>query len=684
MEQISTICGMCNNLACGLQIETDGRTLLQVSGDKNSLVNKGLICPQARAVLELQHSDERLKNPLKKSKAGWLSISWDQALDEIAAKFSAICRQHGGQSIALYQGHAVLSLIRQGWSQRFLSLIRSPNMVRNDHICHMPTKMVERCTYGHGLFGNFDPQKVDCLVLWGVDPSTSSVSVMWPRVKSALRNGAKLVVIDPIQNRSSDKATLHLAPRPGSDGALAMGIIRALIKRKAYDLDLVANKVVGFSDLEQQLATCSLSWTARKTGLSEQEINSFVDILASSDPVHLANGNALEHHSNSFQTLRAVAILRALCGGLGKPGGHRFLMPHILADMTLPAPQGLLPLGSDKYPLFSKMQDFVPGDSFLDCLLSQKPYPLKGALLMGGNPMITWPGGDLIKKALGSLELMVAVDTVMTKTSELANYVLPAAAYWEKNMLHARQIMDDQGKQKHNLVLMRKILSSEERRSDWWILSELGRRMGFESYYPWNDDLQSIDALLEPLNLTWQDIGPQGILLDGDQTVDQLDDFPTPSGKIEFWSHLAQSHGQQASLEYIPPVESQESTPELAKEYPLVLTVGGCDIVFPHSQFRYLESLRKNHLELKAKLNPETARLYQIQHGDFIVVETLRGKIRVKVALTENIIPGVVSLKHGWQEANANLLADYKHTDPVLANAALRSGLCKVTVSTDV
>lgn len=685
MKQVHTICGMCGNLTCGLTVQTDGKTLTRVRGDKLSPGNQGRLCPQAKAALELQHSPLRIDSPLKKSKAGWHSITWDQALDEISDKFLEFREKYGAQSLALYQGHSLLTLMRQGWSQRFLNLIGSPNLIRNEHMCHMPTAMVERCTYGSSLVWGFDPKRVGCLVLWGNNPFTSSQPIFWSWVNKAVKNGAPLVVIDPRKDRHTGKAKLHLAPLPGTDGALALGIIREMIAQKVYDTEFVKNKTSGFEKLKQQVEPYTLAWSSKHTGVTPESIRELVRILTANKPLHLATGNALEHHSNAFQCLRAIAVLRALSGGIGTPGGHWLSMPGILPDMSLPAPrkpasQAPKPLGSEKYPLFTKMLGFVPGDSFIDSLLTAEPYAVTGALMMGGNPLLTWPHTKKVKKAFGSIKFMVAADILHTQTTEMADIILPAAAFWEKDMLFERQILGKNGLPEHNILMMRAVLQPGQRRSDRWILSELARKMGFgANYSPWYDDLAAINAQLESLDLGHEDLPPQGMLLKGDPEAYNPERFDTPSGRIELFSQLAEQSGYQSLPEYVPPKESAINTPELVRQYPLILNAGGHHIEYTHSQFRHIDSLKRLRPEPEAEIHPDTALENKIKNEDNILVETLRGRIILKARVTAEIIAGVVHIKHGWPQANVNYLTEYRHTDPALATVALRSGLCKIS-----
>jgi anaerobic selenocysteine-containing dehydrogenase len=197
MNRTFTICGMCRSNTCGLEIIGDGRRISDVRGDHGHPFSRGRICPMARAALELQDAPDRLDHPLRRTVGDWKKIDWDSALTEISTRLEELRSRHGAQCLAVYQGHALLPMIRQGWVDRFLNLFGTPNLVRNDHLCAVPTTLIEEATFGHSSLYGFDPTKSGTLILWGINPATSAFTTLWHRVIAAHLKGTPLVVIDP-------------------------------------------------------------------------------------------------------------------------------------------------------------------------------------------------------------------------------------------------------------------------------------------------------------------------------------------------------------------------------------------------------------------------------------------------------------------------------------------------------
>jgi formate dehydrogenase (coenzyme F420) alpha subunit len=420
------------------------------------------------------------------------------------------------------------------------------------------------------------------------------------------------------------------------------------------------------------------------TGVAADDVRRVAETYATNSPAWLDAGNALEHHSNSGQTLRALQILKAITGNIDVPGGHVLITPLPLTDVKLgeKRPTGLRPLGSDKYPLFSEYGDFVPGDVLIETLHTGKPYPIKAMLLTGGNPAVTWPNSRRVQAAYRRLDFMVVMDLYMTATARLADIVLPAASQFEKDQLVASTAPYGVDNPAWFLCLRKKIADPGERRSDWWFWKELAHRMGYGAHYPWVNEKEGIDYQLEPLGITTGDLeaNPAGLFYGEPPRYRryELEGFRTPTGKVELYSHVLASYGYDPLPGYEEPAESHARAPEIAEHYPLILNAGRKVSVYTHSRHRSLPSLRRIEPEPLAELHPETAQAYGVGEGDWILVESLRGSIEIKARVTEGIVPGVVNLVHGWEEANANLLTDHQDCDPILATPSLRAGLCRI------
>jgi len=218
-------------------------------------------------------------------------------------------------------------------------------------------------------------------------------------------------------------------------------------------------------------------------------------------------------------------------------------------------------------------------------------------------------------------------------------------------------------------------------KEDWQIWAELGKRMGYGEYFPWKDADDVFQTILQPSGITVEQLkeNPAGVVYSkAEEKVYLKKGFDTPSGKVEIYSQLMEEHGYAPLPTFSEPVESPLSTPDLAREYPLILTSGPRMSFFSHSQHRNVPVLRQRMPEPLLEINPEAASNLGIADGDMVTVESLRGKIELKAKLTEDVDPRVVSIMHGWSEANANLLTDDVGRDPVSGYPSFKALLCRV------
>jgi len=684
MKVIKTICGMCGGDYCGIDVYVEGDKIVNIKGTQEHPHNRGRLCPQARAAIELEYDPQRLKYPMKREGDSWQRTSWDEALDIIAENLSRIKDRYGAQALAIHEGESLEQFIRDGWARRFMNLYGTPNWVQNDHMCYLPSVIAEHLTYGIEEIDGFEGEHARCILLWGANPVTSHITTHWRYITQARKRGAKLIVVDPRFTQAAQKADIYAPIRPGSDVALALGLINFIITEKLYDADFVERWTTGFDQLAERVKPFTPEEVANITGVPAKDIQRIAETYANCKPGWMDAGNALEHHSNSAQTLRALMILRALTGNIDVPGGHVLINPLPLTDVKLreKRPTGLQPLGTEKYPLFVEYGDFVPGDVLIETLHTGKPYPIKAMLLGGGNPAITWPNSQRVEAAFRRLDFMVVMDLYVTATAGLADIVLPAASQFEKAQLVASTAPYGVDKPAWYLCLRKQIIDPGERRSDWWFWKALAHRMGYGVYYPWADEKEAIDYQLKPLGITVADLeaNPAGMFYGEPPRYRRYEKegFRTPTGKVELYSHVLEGYGYDPLPHYEEPIESHARAPETAKHYPLILNAGRKVSVYTHSRHRSLPRLRKIEPEPLAEVHPTTAQEYGVSDGDWIVVESLRGAIEITAHVTEGIVPGVVNLLHGWEEANANVLTDHQNCDPILATPSLRSGLCRI------
>lgn len=685
MQVTQTICGMCSNDTCAIDVYVEDGRIVKVRGSKGGPVSQGRLCIQAQGAVDLISDSNRLQYPLRRVGGSWQRITWDEALDVIADHLSRIKARDGAQSVVLWEGAATVGFSGAGWDRRFLNLYGSPNWAFQDHLCYVPAVIAEKLTYGQVQVDGFEAEETRCVVLWGSDPATSHNPTQWHAVRRAQKRGASLIVVDPRRSEPAGRADLHLAIRPGTDTALALGIINLIITEGAYDADFVARWTVGFEALADRVRSFTAERVAVVTGLRAADIRRFAHLYASARPAHLDAGNALEHVTDSAQILRAIMILRAITGNLDVPGGNVLSRDLPLADLRLTErlPAGMRPLGADRYPLFSAFAGFVPGDALIDTMLTEQPYPLRAALVMGTNPMLSYPNTTRVRAALEKLQLLVVMDLFMTPTARMADIVLPAASAYERSDLITTAAPLGPHKPMWRLAWRQPVVDPGERRSDWWFLRNLSHRLGLGVHWPWANEEEAANAQLAPLGITVEDLkAHQGGLFYGPAPIPcgyEQDGFRTPTGKVELFSHVLESYGHD-------PLPHCEQAPKRndrqaggSGEYPLILNSSHRSAAYTLSRYRSLPSLQRYDPAPFAELHPDTARQFGIADGERMTVETALGAVVLRAHVTEDIVPGVVGVLHGWEEANANALLDDRKTDPLFATPALAAGSCRIS-----
>jgi anaerobic selenocysteine-containing dehydrogenase len=315
-------------------------------------------------------------------------------------------------------------------------------------------------------------------------------------------------------------------------------------------------------------------------------------------------------------------------------------------------------------------------------MLSGEPYPIKAFLVHGSNPLLTWPNTTLVKRAFENLELLCVIDTFMSDTAQIADVVLPGTTFLETDELRDLYFNHE------GIPLIAKqnkvIEPVGNAMEDWKIWAELGKRMGYGEYFPWNDSDELISDILKPTHVTLDQLrqNPSGIYFSEREYRKYLrDGFNTPSKKVEIFSETMAQYGYDPIPTFREPMESPFSRPDIAEKYPLILITGPRTQAYTHSRYRNLPSLKKLYPEPIVEIHRQTGQSLGIKDEDMVRVETLRGSITVKTRFTEDIHPKMVSMLHGWSiesGANANWLTDNNAVDPVSSFPEHRAVLCRI------
>jgi len=689
-DVIKTTCRLCYN-GCGVLVRVKGGRPLRVEGDPDHPLNRGLLCKKGQASLEYLESPYRLRHPLKRvgsrGEGKWERIPWDAALDEMARSFAQSKEKHGAEAVQIIRGgHKGIS---DGYLARFANVFGTPNIASMASVCFVPGIKASQYTYGYYAYPDF-AYSPKCMVVWGCDPSATNIP-LYHEILGAVDKGARLIVIDPVKTPLAERADLWLRLRPGTDLALALGMIHVITEGEIYDGDFVRDWTVGFEELGRHVKDYDPQRVAEITWLDQEQIIQAARVYASSRPAGIHWGNGLDTNINSIQNSRAICILRAITGNLGIPGGEvKWTDPPILgrdsADFTLPD-QVPASIRNRRISMKDNLAPFVYyslPQRIIRAVLEGDPYPIRAAYISGGNILCSYTNSKETYEALKGLEFIAVSDMFMTPTAMMADIVLPVASYLEFDSVETSVSPPIASVQQQ-------VATVGESWPDAKIINELAKRMGLPHF--WDDVHDSLNVILGPAGITFDEFREAGVL-PGKKIYRHYEEggFDTPSGKVELYSRQFEEWGFDPMPLYYELPETPFSDPDLAQQYPLV-AVSKKREVYRHSRDRQISSLRKVNPEPVVSIHPETAGKLGIEEGDRVYVETRRGKIQQKASLTPDIDPRVVDIDYGWYFpertdgelmdwalANINILTDNQPPfNREMGSTNLRGFCCKVS-----
>jgi anaerobic selenocysteine-containing dehydrogenase len=677
VQTVKTICGLCTN-HCGMDVQVQDGQILKVSGMPEHPFHH--LCVKPYAYQELVYSEERATTPLIKKNGAFKEISWEDAFDLIADKLTKIKNQYGPKSLVPFCGNGFACRSNGRVIRRFADLLGTPNFITGGWTCFSARVMAFTLTVGGFPNPDFVPEN-KCLILWGKNPPESLASEK-NQIEEAFQRGTKFIVIDPRATPLAKRAELHAQIRPGTDCALALGILHVIIGEGLYDKEFVANWTVGFDKLVDHIKDFSPAEVEKITWVPAETVRKIARMYATNSPAGISTGISLDHSSNGIQTMRAIGVLMAICGNLEIPGGNLIHRGIKFKHMNMPEKISKEPPIGAEFPLFTKIRGHQSGTRVTNAILTEKPYPIKALLVLEGNPMVNWPNTNKVRKAFEKLDFLLVQDMFLTDTAKMAHLFLPATSDLETEDFR-------EGYFDHECLPLiaksnRVIEPVGKCMEDWKIWAEVGRRMGLAEYFPWKSTSEYLADLVEPTNLSYEDLqkNPGGLTYSPKSYRSYLNGgFKTASQKVEIYSETMAQSGYDGLPTFHEPFESPVSKPELAATHPLILITGARTEGYTHSRFRNMPSLRKLYPEPLVEIHPQTAKSLGVEDGEWVRVESLRGGIRVKARLTEVVHPRIVSVTHGWSNAtgaNINCLTDDQAVDPVSGFPEYRSLLCRV------
>lgn len=635
---------------CGMLAHVEGGRVLKVVGDPDHPTTRGFLCVKVNAYHERVHHPDRVLYPcLRRAPKGqggrdaFARVSWDEAIGHIADRWQSLIAAHGPEAILPYSYAGTMGALHyHSLDRRFFHYMGASRLGRT--ICSSAGGEAMMLTLGART--GYDPEDmVDArlIIVWGLNVLSSNVH-QWPIIEEARKRGARLVVIDPYRHETARRADWHLSPRPGTDGALALGLMHVLIAEDLYDKDYVARHTTGFPQLKERVAEYPPARVAEITGIPAEDIVRLAREYAGSRPAAIRVGYGLQRHTNGGATVRAIACLPALCGHWGVPGGG-----FLLSNGQAP---GLADLAG---------QELIRGNPrsinmirLGEALLEAEP-PVYSLYVYNCNPANVAPDQNRVIQGLLRENLFTVVhEQHFTETCDYADVVLPATTNLEHLDLHTSYW--------HLYVQLNEPAISPlgESKPNTEVFRLLARAMGYTEPKLFTSDEDLIreaigsghphleDITLEALRANG---GRMRLRTAGSRHVPFGDGrFPTPSGKVEFYSERLAARGLDPLPGYAPPAESPDGSPELYRRYPLQL-VSPAAHHFLNSSFGNVTSLQKKERRPTIYLHPDDAAARRIQTGERVRVFNDRGSVVLFAEVGDWSRPGVaVSPSIWWNE----------------------------------
>jgi len=664
---------------CGLAVTLDDGRITSVTGDPDHPFTRGVICGKVHDYAERVYAPTRVLTPLRrvgaKGEGRFEPISWDAAIEDIAHRWRRIIAQWGAEAILPFSYGGTLGLLQYWAGHPLFYALGASRLDRT--ICISTAYAGWRATLGV-VTGNDAEQMVgsDLVVLWGINASHTHINAM-TLVKRARQRGAFVVCIDPYRTQTAKWADCHLMPRPGTDGALALGVMHVLIREGLVDHDYIRRATLGFTVLAEHVKQYNPARVSRITGLTPGEIVDFAHRYGATKAAYIRVGIGLSRHDNGGMTCRSIACLPALTGAYAHPAGGALL--------SSTATFGLKYDALERADLMPHPAPRVVNMIRLGRALTEPEMrpPIKALYVYNSNPASVCPNQDLVLRGLEREDLFTVVhEQHLTDTTDYADIVLPATTSMEHVDLYKSY-------GHMYLQLAEPVIPPEgEARSNWHVVRCLAKAMGLPDPHFEKDEAALVREALasgDPsvAGITYERLKDERVvrLGVGRPYLPFADGAPTPSGKVEFVSETLASQGLPSLPTYLPLLEGPDNA-EAGRRYPLQCLVPP-NRFFLNSSFSQSDRLRRRQKQPSVLLHPADAAARGIRDGDLVAVSSARGQARFVATLTEDtragvaVVEGIWWSKHQAGRRGVNALTDDRTAD-MGGGPALHSNLVQV------
>jgi anaerobic selenocysteine-containing dehydrogenase len=650
-----TSCPLCE-ATCGVAVEVEGEFVKSVRGDHADPFSRGYICPKGTALGDLHHDPDRLRHPMARDGDQWRELDWDQAIDLVATKLREIRSAHGADSVAVYQGNPTahnLGLLTIG--QLALRTLGTRNMYSATSLDQLPHMLAALQMFGSQLLMPVpDVDRADLFICIGANPLASNGSLMTApdmrgRLKAIQARGGRVIVLDPRRTETADRADKHVFIRPGTDACLLLAIINELFAQGLVKLGRLASYAIG----EPELRMAAHAWTAERvasiTGIAAAEIRALAREFAETPRAVLYGRVGV--CTQEFGGLAAYLCyaVNALAGHLDEPGGLMFTTPALdpVPMLSMLGESG----GFARWTSRVSQKPEFGGELPMSVLAEEIETPGKGQIraliTSAGNPVLSSPGGPRLESAIRTLDFMVSIDPYLNETTRLAHVILPPASLLERSHYDAAlNVFAVRNVAKYSPPVFER---RDDQRHDWEILAALWSKLRIPG--PLANVAERVIGAMgpEPILDAGLRFGPHGIGRGG-LSLAKLRANPHGLDLGPLVRRLPKRLGSRnrkvdlAPSIYVADIRrlEQRRAPEG------LVIIGRRQLRSNNSWLHNSERLVKGPPRCTLLIHPDDAAARGIADGSRARVATARGSIELPVEITDSMMPGVVSVPHGW------------------------------------
>jgi formate dehydrogenase alpha subunit len=688
-REVKTICPYCG-VGCSIYLGIRGNEIVSVRGDKESPVNKGGLCVKGRFGFDFVNHPDRLTRPLIR-KEGWSKdvevngnfkdifreATWDEALDLVADRLSRIKSEHGADSLGVLSS-AKFTNEENYLVQKFARAVLGTNNV--DHcarLCHASTVAAAAAAFGDGAMSNSisDFARADVLFVIGSN-TTECHPIIGRTVRQAVKSGsAKLIVADPRTIQLAKKATVHLRQKPGTDVALLNAMMNVILEEGLYDKEFIEERTEGFNEIVATVKKYTPEMAEEITGVSKADIIRAARLFAGAERACILYGMGITQHTTGTDNVKSVANLLMMTGNIGREGTG-FSPLRGQNNVQGACDMGALPNVFPGYQQVANPEARQKFETAWNCTIKDKPGlpvtemieaasngKIRALYVVGENPIMSEPYTVHTKRAIQQLDFLLVQDIFPTETAVLADVILPAAAFAEKDGTYTST-------ERRVQKLNKAVEPPGEAKPDWQIISMLADRMGYPFDYQSTAEINQEMTSLTPIygGMQYDRLGGYGLQW-------PCRDREDPGTPTLHTGKFSRGPGKFHAVEYRPPAES------VSPDYPLILTTGR---ILEHwhtgSMSRRTRVLHDLHPNGAIDIHPDDALKLGIVDGDLVTVASERGKIEAPVNITDKTSPGLAFMAFHWKESPVNMLTN-SALDPVAKIPEFKVSAVKAVLS---